>query len=183
MEPLRIIQKYYKNGSLSYRILVNHSLKVKAKALEVAARYKQLHPETRLDMQFIGEAAMLHDIGIFLTYAPRIGCHGEEPYVKHGILGAELLRKEGLPRHAIVCERHVGVGLTKKEIREQEIPLPEKDFSPVSLEEKIISFADKFFSKLDKKEHTIEEIRKEYSHYGPDEVKRFDEWLRLFDYL
>lgn len=183
MDPLQIILKYYRPGSLSYRILVSHSLKVKGKALEVARKYMKNHPNTRLDMHFIGEAAILHDIGIFLTHAPRIGCHGEEPYVKHGILGAELLRKEGLPKHALVCERHVGLGLGKKEIREQNIPLPEKDFRPVSLEEKIVAFADKFFSKGSEGEHAVEEIRKEYSQYGPDEVKRFDEWLELFGYL
>ena len=59
---------------------------------------------------------MLHDIGIFLTHAPQIGCHGDKPYICHGYLGRELLEKEGFPRHAIVCETHVGVGLTIADI-------------------------------------------------------------------
>ncbi len=59
---------------------------------------------------------MLHDIGIFLTNAPHIGCYGDKPYICHGYLGREILDKEGLPGHAMVCERHVGAGLTVTDI-------------------------------------------------------------------
>ena len=93
------------------------------------------------------EAAMLHDIGIFLTHAPSLGCNGPHPYLKHGHLGCKLLEKEGLPKHALVCERHVGVGITRKDVLDHKLPLPAKDMLPLSLEEKIICYADKFFSK------------------------------------
>lgn len=180
MNPMLVIRKYYKPGSKSYRFLVEHSKSVTGKALEVAQRFEKLHPEIKLDLQFVGEAAMLHDIGIFLTDAPRIGCQGKEPYVRHGWLGAELLRKEGLPRHALVCERHVGAGITKEDVTRQGLDLPEKDMIPVSLEEKIVCFADKFFSKRNLgKEDNLKEIRKELSRYE-GQLERFEEWLALF---
>jgi uncharacterized protein len=57
-----------------------------------------MHPEMNLDERFIQEAALLHDIGIFLTNAPKIHCFGDYPYICHGYLGAEILRKEGLDK-------------------------------------------------------------------------------------
>ena len=72
MKPLDIIKKYYPESSDAYRILVTHSRSVADKALALA----RLHPEMNLDLTFIEEAAMLHDIGIFLCNAPDIDCHG-----------------------------------------------------------------------------------------------------------
>ena len=54
---------------------------------------------------------MLHDIGIIRCNAPGIQCFGNEPYICHGRIGAEMLRAEGFPHHARVCERHTGRGL------------------------------------------------------------------------
>ena len=182
MDTMVVILKHYEPGSDAYLFLVEHSKSVARKALEVAHRFMRLHPESKLDLQFIEEAAMLHDVGMFLTDAPRIGCHGKEPYVRHGLLGAELLRKEGFPRHALVCERHVGAGITKEDVRREGLPLPEKDMIPETLEEKIVCFADKFFSKSNLgKEHTVEEIREELSKYR-GQRERFEKWLSLFGY-
>jgi len=126
---------------------------------------------------------MLHDIGIFLTKAFHIGCYGEKPYVCHGYLGREILEKEGLPSHALVCERHVGTGLTKTDIESGNLALPRRSMTPVTLEEKIICFSDKFYSKRkedSRDEKTISEIRKELSRYGERKVQQFDEWLIFF---
>ncbi|MDO8746319.1 MAG: HDIG domain-containing protein, partial [Thermodesulfovibrionales bacterium] len=143
MNLVEIIRKYYNPESEAYSFLVQHSRMVAKKAVEVAERVKHLNP----DIKFIEEAAMLHDIGIFLTHAPQIGCHGDKPYICHGYLGRELLEKEGFPRHAIVCETHVGVGLTIADIEKNNFPLPRRDMMPKTLEEQIICFADNFFSK------------------------------------
>lgn len=177
--PLKILRKCYNPGTELYHLLVEHGKAVGRKALEVADKVSHLHP----DLKFLVEAAMLHDIGIFLTYLPQIGCWGEKPYVCHGYLGRELLEKEGLPAHALVCERHVGVGITKDEIKERCLPLPLRDMVPVTLEEQIICYADKFFSKnrnaIDR-EKTVGEIERELSLHGPEKVMRFFQWHRLF---
>lgn len=176
MDTLKIIKKYYNPGSKEYRLLIAHSKKVTEKAIKIAEKVKYLNP----DIVFIKEAAMLHDIGVFLT--KEFG--GEKPYVCHGYLGREILEKESLSRHALVCERHVGVGITKEDIEKQNLPLPKKDMVPVSIEEKIICFSDKFFSKIEdetSKESSSEEIKKELSKFGEDKVKKFEELLKLFD--
>lgn len=178
MYPIEIIRKYYNPESEAYSFLVQHSRMVAKKAVEVAERVRHLNP----DIKFIEEAAMLHDIGIFLTHAPQIGCHGDKPYICHGYLGRELLEKEGFPRHAIACETHVGVGLSTKDIEKNNFPLPRRDMMPTTIEEKIVCFADKFFSKNNEllKEKPISKVREFIARFGDDKLKQFDEWLKLF---
>lgn len=179
MNPIKLIDKYYDPGSRTHEILLIHSEQVMRKALELAERVRHLNP----DLTFVQEAAMLHDMGIFLTYAPDIGCYGEHPYILHGPLGRDLLEKEGLPKHALVCERHTGVGLSRKEIKRQNLPLPKRDMLPISIEEKIICLADCFYGKNpDKlgKEKSIEKIEKKARAFGGENPKRLAEFRKLF---
>ena len=178
INPLDIIEIYYPVGTEIYQVLVVHSEQVRDKALEIA----DSHPEFELDKQFLAEAAMLHDIGIYLCDAPRIYCHGINQYIQHGYLGADLLRSEGLDRHALVCERHTGVGLSLETIIKNKLPLPHCEMLPVSLEEQVICYADKFFSKTQlHKIHSIERIHEYLGHYGESEVRKFDYWHSLFE--
>lgn len=179
MEPLNIIQKYYDSKSDLYSLLVKHSEQVKEKALNIAEKVKYLKPDTK----FIKEASILHDIGIFLTYNPKIGCFGDKEYICHGYLGREILEKEGYPKHALLCERHLGVGITKKDIIRNNLPLPERDMIPISIEEQIVCFADKFFSKEGRTsvvENSIEEIKKNLAKFGNNKIEKFEEWQKLF---
>ncbi len=177
MESLDIIKKYYQESSDAYRILVTHSQSVTKKALSIA----KMHPEMHLDLEFIKEAAMLHDIGIFMCNAPEIDCHGEAPYICHGYLGADLMRKEGYPRHAMVCERHTGTGLSLEMIEKQNLPVPHRDMRPVTMEEQLICFADKFFSKTKlSKEKNKDKIKLSLSKYGNETLERFNQWCKLF---
>lgn len=177
MDPIKIIEKYYPVESDAYRILVDHSRSVADKALAIA----RMHPEMHLDIPFIEEAAMLHDIGIFRCNAPSIDCHGEADYICHGYLGAELMRSEGYPQHALVCERHTETGLSMEMIELMKWPIPHRDMLPISLEEQLICFADKFYSKTKLgKEKSIDKIRISLSRYGSDTAARFSAWCKLF---
>jgi uncharacterized protein len=179
MEPIGIIKRYYDPDSLAYRILTAHGLLVAEKSLRIARQVNHLTPDT----EFIREAAMLHDIGMFLTDEPEIGCHGHAPYVCHGYLGREILEHEGLFRHALVCERHVGAGITAREIAGKSLPLPVRDMLPLSMEEQIICVADKFFSKdpgMREKEKTIVEVRARMQLLGEDTLKRFNAMAAKF---
>lgn len=173
----KIIDKYYSGDGDLRTILIIHSQSVARKALQIVS----LHPELNLDREFIEEAAMLHDIGIIKTDAPGIKCFGTEPYICHGILGAEMLRQEGLPRHARVCERHTGAGLSLNEIVSQNLPLPHQDFLPETLEEQVICYADKFFSKthLDR-EKSVEKAEKSIAKFGEEGLARFKQWEKMF---
>lgn len=177
MNTLAIIEKYYIKDSELYNILVQHSTDVTNKALSIAAN----HPELNIDSKFVSEAGMLHDIGIFMTNAPSIKCFGIEPYLAHGYLGREIVEKSGYPLHALVCERHTGTGLSLEEIIENKLPLPHRDMRPMSIEEKLICFADCFFSKTClEEERPIEKVRQSLSKFGEASVRQFDRWCAIF---
>ena len=163
MSPQGLIDKYYPEANELRHILLTHSRAVADKALWIVDR----HPELSLDRDFLYEAAMLHDIGIFLTDADGIYCFGDKPYICHGYLGADLMRSEGYPRHALVCERHTGAGLALEDIIAQNLPVPHRDMLPVSMEEQVVCFADKFYSKthLDR-EKSVEKARDSLLRYG-----------------
>lgn len=173
-----IIDKYYPEDNELRHILMVHSRSVADKALRIAAA----HPELALDVQFLEESAMLHDIGVFLCDAPGIQCFGEEPYIRHGLLGAQLMCEEGLPRHARVCERHTGAGISAEEVKKQGLPLPPGDYLPETLEEKVVCYADKFFSKtrLDR-EKTLEQAVNSLRKFGEEGVLRFLGWSEMFE--
>lgn len=179
MNPIKIIRKYYTVDTKLYNLLVTHSMAVKNKSLEIAKRCPDLNP----DLKFIEEAAMLHDIGIFLTNEPEIDCFGDKPYICHGYLGGEILEKEGFPRHALVCERHTGMGISIQDIEKNKLPLPKRNMSAISVEEKIICLADKFFSKNEEfltKEKTINQIIEGHQKFGEEKIITFNKWLREF---
>ena len=177
MNPIELIDAYYPEDNERKHILLVHSRLVAEKALRIADG----HPELNLDKDFLYEAGMLHDIGIFLTNAPGIFCFGDQPYICHGYLGADLMRREGYPRHALVCERHTGAGLSLDDIIAQNLPVPHRDILPVSMEEQVICFADKFYSKTHlEREKTVEKARKSISNFGNVGLERFDHWCEQF---
>lgn len=180
------------------RILMAHSRAVADKALRICDR----HPELGMDREFVEAAAMLHDIGIIQCDAPGIHCHGTRPYIQHGIAGVEMLRlsppsfptREGqggesalLERLARVCSHHTGAGITRAEVVAQGLPLPLPDddsepYLPETLEEKVICYADKFFSKTrPSEEKTFEQAERSLMKFGEAGVARFREWHRLFE--
>ena len=181
IDCLSIIQRYYTPGNDDYRVLVLHSRQVADLAVKLGQRL--IDKGEPVDLEFVEEAAMLHDIGMCRTDAPGIHCYGTEPYIRHGILGRQMLDAIGLFRHGRVCERHTGAGITAAEIIDQHLPIdPPRDLLPESVEEKLVCYADKFFSKsrLDEPPKTLERVRKSLAKFGDDSVVRFDEMATLF---
>ncbi len=181
MDPLDILAKFYDRKSKTFAILVAHGRQVARKALRTADKVAHLKP----DLEFIDNAAMLHDIGILHTHSPGLGCEGKFPYICHGYLGREMLDQLGLPAYGLISERHVGVGISIDDIRNFQLPLPEREMAPISIEEQIICYADKFFSKNGSGqrlngEKSIEHVLESLRPYGREKVNRFACWVKLF---
>lgn len=177
-----MIRHFYPEDTPLRRRLLKHSAQVRDKALELAAG-----AEESLDLELVADGAMLHDIGIKACDAPGIDCHGTEPYLAHGIIGARMLREYGtahgmeLEKYARICERHTGSGLTAAEIRSQKLPLPERDYLPETPEEALVCLADKFFSKSgDMEEKPLKKIRRSMDKFGDAPRKRFEALCRRF---
>ena len=177
-EAEALLMRFYEPESELCRMLLKHSRSVADKAEAIrAARCPHL------DAGQVRAAALLHDIGIFLTDAPGIFCHGPEPYIRHGMLGAALLREQGAPEWAArVAERHTGAGITAEDIVAQGLPLPVADLVPETELEKLVCYADKFFSKSgDMKEKTPEHILASIQTHFPESLPRFLELRDMFE--
>ena len=171
MDYTSILNKYYpseedgeQQSSALRQLLLKHIRQVAERCLQIARKHKELP----VDVQFLEEAAMLHDIGIFQCNAPSIHCRGTEPYIKHGPIGGDLLRAEGFPRHARVAERHTGTGLP--------------GYEPETLEEQIVCYADKFYSKSDPDHvRSVLETAQSLEKFGQEGVKKFLSWSERFE--
>ena len=183
-EAAKIVDFFYPDDDALRRKLLKHSIQVFRKAVALANE-----TDVPLDCSVLEMGAMLHDVGIRLCDATGICCHGDQPYLRHGVAGAEMLREYGgthgvdLETFARICERHTGSGLTAREIAEQHLPLPERDFLPETPEEKLICLADKFFSKSgNMEEKPFEKVRRSMEKFGPGPLARFDALIDFFGF-
>jgi uncharacterized protein len=170
------IDRHYPADTKCREILLHHSRQVADKALKIA--HDRNLP---LDDDDIVAAAMIHDIGIYLTNAPGIDCHGDMPYMCHGCAGADLLRCEDAPEWlAHIAECHTGTGILPDEIEQLDLPLPhDRDYMPRTLLERLICYADKYFSKSGTmQEKDLDRVRASMAKHGSATLSRFEK-LRL----
>ena len=174
-----VILSHYDEDQKLYSYLMHHSQAVAKKAINIGQKIDE-----NVDIKFLKEAALLHDIGIYKTDLPELNCYGKQPYIRHGIIGKKILEEENLPEYGKVCERHIGVGISEKDILKQNLPLPNRNMEPKTIEEKIITYADLFYSKNKNKlnkEQSIQEIEGKLSKLGSIKVNIFRKWLHQFE--
>jgi uncharacterized protein len=94
-----------------------------------------------------------------------------------------MLREEGFVRHAQVCERHTGTGISREQIIRQQLPLPlDGCYEPETLEEQVVCYADKFYSKSHPEmERTVEQTARSLEKFGEAGLKRFFRWVDMFE--
>ena len=88
-----------------------------------------------VDRGVVQQGALLNDVGRSLTQD-----------VRHASLGADLLRKQGGwdERVVLAVERHTGAGIDATEAAA--LGLPAKDYTPRTLEERIVAHADNLYT-------------------------------------
>ena len=123
-EALALHRKY---GS-SERI-VKHCQTVAMVATLLAEEFEQ--KGYQVDLKAVVAGALLHDIG-----------RSRIQTVRHGTEGAGIVEREGADRKVVeIIQRHVGAGISPEEARR--LGLPDLDYIPRTLEERIVCFADK----------------------------------------
>ena len=158
--------KKYATDEKSFKAVLEHVNAVTNYAMDLAK--KIFESGYFVDLELIETGCLLHDIG-------RFSCPPwEKNSIMHGVKGAEILNKEKLPNHALIAERHIGAGISVQDIEDQKLPLPKKDYLPRTIEEKIITYADKMFEndKLIKIQDVIKRFKKEVNENCAQRIKQ-----------
>jgi uncharacterized protein len=111
------------------RRVISHCKAVSALAVKFAEACEK--KGLRVDVNLVEVGALLHDIGRSKTHD-----------VNHVIVGVEIAKSLNLPESIVsIIERHIGGGITADEAKE--LGWPVKDYLPTTLEEKLVTYADK----------------------------------------
>lgn len=138
--------------------VIKHCKAVAKLAVETAEVCKGNGLKVNLELVEIG--ALLHDIGRSKTHN-----------VYHAVVGAGILEAAGLPEPVIsIVKRHVGGGITTSEA--EQLGWPKNVYAPLTIEEKIVSYADKLIKKSKRVpiEVTLAELAKEGKHVAVERV-------------
>ena len=121
-------------------LVINHCKKVKEVAVNIAKK-------TDANIKLVEVGALLHDIGRSKTNG-----------IRHAVEGANIAKNYGLPQSIIkIIERHIGAGISLEVAKK--LDLPPKDYTPQTLEEKIVCHADNLVNN-NRKQNIQDEIKK-----------------------
>ena len=143
--------------------VINHCIAVANLALETAKKISANGLEVNLELVEAG--ALLHDLG-----------RSKNHTVDHGLIGAQMAQSIGLPESVIsIIKRHVGGGITAEEAAW--FGWPKDTYAPQTLEEKIVSYADKLIdhSKRVPIELEIKRLQKENKVEAAERVRKLNE--------
>ncbi len=157
ISPKRAIEILKEEGCSSD--VIEHVKAVRDVSMEIAKKISANNFKVNLNLVEIG--ALLHDIGRSKTHE-----------INHGIVGANILEKKGLEELAPIARNHLGAGISKEEAKK--LGLPEKEFIPNSIEEKIITYGDNLIDGNEKQSYR-EAVKELEEELGPnhDGVSRF----------
>lgn len=106
-----------------------HCLNVSKVAVKLAERVNA--KGIPVDIKLVEIGSLLHDIG-----------RSETHNIDHSAVGGKIARELGLPEPlARIIDRHIGAGIPGEEARR--LGLPEGEYVPETVEEKIVAYADK----------------------------------------
>lgn len=136
------------------RRVVIHCCTVEAVAKEIVSRVKGADPD------LVAAGALLHDIGRSVDHS-----------IMHAYIGSQIVQAHGLPQSIVdIVRKHTGAGLDAEDV--EELGLPDADYMPRTLEEKIVAHADNMVSdnKVVKHTHSSDKLRNKGAERGADRI-------------
>lgn len=136
------------------RRVVIHCCTVEAVAKEIVSRVKGADPD------LVAAGALLHDIGRSVDHS-----------IMHAYIGSQIVQAHGLPQSIVdIVRKHTGAGLDAEDV--EELGLPDADYMPRTLEEKIVAHADNMVSdnKVVKHSHSSDKLRNKGAERGADRI-------------
>jgi uncharacterized protein len=174
-DKILALHKKYAPDERSFDLVFTHCKIVAEIALGTVRKNK-----LEVDDNLLYTAAMLHDIGAYTMYVPELKTFKKDGYEQHALIGASLLRGEGLPE--AVCDiilTHRLMGVTADETKLKQWKTPYVDVVPASLEGELVCFADRFHSKhpsLNDPHKFIEKLATNLPEQAAKYQARLDEW-------
>ncbi|MBH1933841.1 HDIG domain-containing protein [Streptomyces sp. AV19] len=140
---IRALHEKYAPSRAAFELVHTHCEIVR----DIALQLLSTDGRHALDAELVRVGALVHDIGVYRLLGEDGWLEGV-PYVRHGVLGHEILRQEGFPeRLCRFCSCHTGVGISREDIRRQGLDLPAADYLAETGEEQLVMYADKFHTK------------------------------------
>ncbi|MFD9322818.1 HD domain-containing protein [Streptomyces sp. NPDC060053] len=169
VDEVRALHERHAPSQEALDLVLTHCEIVSGIAEQLVAR-----TDLPLDADLVRVGALLHDIGVYRLY-DRSGRLDHRNYIRHGVLGYEILHEEGFPeRLRRFCSCHTGVGLTRHDIRAQGLAIPEADYLAETVEEQLVMYADKFHSKTTPPTFlTADSYATRVERFGADKVHAF----------
>lgn len=176
-QEIEALHRKYAPTEAVFELIFTHCHVVYDIAIQLMARNM-----FKVDAELVRVGCLLHDIGIY----PLFGADGKLKegvyYIQHGVEGAKILQRQGFPQViSRVASHHTGVGLSKEDVIQQNLPLPVADYLAETIEEALIMYADKFHSKTDPPYfNSFERYKRDIARFGADKVKKFEQFAQQF---
>lgn len=147
-------------------VVISHCEAVAQIALEIADKLEK--KGIRIDLELVEIGALLHDLGRSKTHN-----------VDHGVVGAKIAESEGLPEPIVsIIKRHIGGGITAEEA--EAFGWSKGVYVPLTLEEKIVSYADKLIDQSNRVpiDMEIERLQMEHKNEAAERVRKLHEEIK-----
>ena len=113
------------------------------------------------DRDLVVAGAMLHDLG-----------RAKDHSILHAMIGAQMAEDLGLPSEVVeIIRKHTGAGLDQQDI--DEMGLPQGDYVPKTIEEKIVAHSDNMVSDnaVVNHMHSVEKLMSKGSRRGAQKIE------------
>lgn len=170
-------QKYAKTDA-DLTLIYTHCQIIEAIAMQLLDK----NPIKDIDRNLVHVGCLLHDIGAYDVLEDGEFVQG----VRHGIIGENILKSEGFSETIWrFASHHTGVGLTKKDVLDQKLPIPVADYTARTIEEQLVMYADKFHSKSNPPSEapyfcSFDWFHNSVQKFGADKAAKFDTLAKLF---
>lgn len=151
--------KYLRDSGCKRRVII-HCCTVNAVAQEMVRRIDA-------DRDLVTAGALLHDIGRSVDHS-----------IMHAVIGARIAEDYGLPKELVeIIRKHTGAGLDEQDVKE--MGLPEGDYIPRTIEEKIVAHADNMVSdnRVVPHMHSVDKLRNKGADRGADRIEALHQEL------
>ncbi len=177
-QQIEELHRRYAKTNEDFNLIYTHCQIIETTALQLL----DAKPIDGIDRELVRIGCLLHDIGAYDVLEGGRFVEG----IRHGTIGEEILKSEGFPEFIWrFASHHTGVGLTERDVKEQELPVPVMDYTATTNEERLVMYADKFHSKSNPPLEppyfcTFDWFRSSVQKFGPDKAVTFDALANLF---